>query len=720
MKKIIILTLLTLTILVPSAGAFTDIDNNHDYSESIYWLNDKGVIRGYRDGTYRPDKYVNRAELIKIVLKTLRKDTSTPATRMYYKDLKKSDWFSRYVNRATELGLISGYEDNRFRPIQYVRAAEAAKIIAKSYDLDIRARANGELWYARFYEALELIDAIPPTVENPRTFLTRGEIAEMIYRVHTNVFYNEDVNTDTDSETDTSTDTDTNSDSDTDAETDTSTDTNTDNSEGDSSAQICEASTGSKCLYVSATTVNGEGTFTAPFNNFVDALKIAEPGDYIYARGGTYNDDNARTYSAARDYTNPPNCYSVDGFCRKDLKAMIPVIDFDGYASPASPFIINNGTQSKKITISSYPNEKAILDMRDTFSTSTRDSNANSAVVISKSDVIVKDFEIVGGMINFMGNNTTRSSVINNVVRDLTIDGGDNPGLIRVERGYGQNGPSEILIEDNELYNFYDIDTPGQIPGTDVEHHGAITVLSRQTYEGYSGGGTGRITIRNNNIHNVPQAFYFKNPMEGPISITGNTFKDSYALGVFRAANLTFSNNTTIDVPNGFWQVSAMINNDPNIQAIDGQNLTFTNNTFVGLNSLLGIGYSRGINITDNIFYGLSGNFSNAIWDTPAYIFVSEYYSDTYPGTEGSIVGEINSDNNCFISTVNDFQMVQRRFSSATTGDFIRIQSFNADQSKQLFGIDQNSTFLNMTNINDVFSNPSNEDYTLKSSVGCN
>lgn len=51
------------------AATATDIVN-HQYRESIQYLYDHDVVEGYTDGTFGPDREINRAEIMKIILKS--------------------------------------------------------------------------------------------------------------------------------------------------------------------------------------------------------------------------------------------------------------------------------------------------------------------------------------------------------------------------------------------------------------------------------------------------------------------------------------------------------------------------------------------------------------------------------------------------------------------------------------------------------------------------
>lgn len=88
----------------------------------------KDIIYGYGDGTFRPDKYVSRAEYVAMTNRTYKLRSGSTAT--YFKDVKSGDWFAREVAYAVSAGYISGYPDGTFRPYQYITRQEAAVILA--------------------------------------------------------------------------------------------------------------------------------------------------------------------------------------------------------------------------------------------------------------------------------------------------------------------------------------------------------------------------------------------------------------------------------------------------------------------------------------------------------------------------------------------------------------------------------------------------------------
>ncbi len=114
-----------------SSGGFSDLGVAHKNRTAIMYLKDKGIIGGYSDGTFRPEKTVNRAELLKILVEG---KGVTPDANQYkncFKDVK-TEWFARYVCYAKEQGWVSGYSDGNFRPAQTVNKVESLKMLLNS------------------------------------------------------------------------------------------------------------------------------------------------------------------------------------------------------------------------------------------------------------------------------------------------------------------------------------------------------------------------------------------------------------------------------------------------------------------------------------------------------------------------------------------------------------------------------------------------------------
>lgn len=164
------------------AQSFPDVKASYQYKEAIDSLRADGVIAGNPDGTYRPDATINRAEFLKIVLES-RGEIDASAGECF-PDVE-DEWFAPYVCTAKTEDIVQGYSDGSFRPEQAVNFVEAAKILSLAYGQPITQWAPD--WYEPYARAIESGNAIPPTIAKLDAPLTRGEMAEMMWRLTGNI-----------------------------------------------------------------------------------------------------------------------------------------------------------------------------------------------------------------------------------------------------------------------------------------------------------------------------------------------------------------------------------------------------------------------------------------------------------------------------------------------------------------------------------------------------
>ncbi len=107
------------------------------YFEPIRVLTAKGIISGYTDKTFRPLLPISRAEFTKLVVKSQNIPVATAFTGRF-PDVPKSHWAWPYIEAAAQRGLIEGRPSGLFAPDEPVQRQEAAKIIvlAKNYTID--------------------------------------------------------------------------------------------------------------------------------------------------------------------------------------------------------------------------------------------------------------------------------------------------------------------------------------------------------------------------------------------------------------------------------------------------------------------------------------------------------------------------------------------------------------------------------------------------------
>ena len=162
--------------------AFMDVDYTNANFDAISYVREEEIVSGYSDGNYKPDNSINRAEFTKIIVGAVYtpEEIESCIFEAEFPDVATDQWFAPYVCMASNEGVIGGYPDGTFKPGNKINFAEASKIIVKGFGYDIVQR---DVWYEPFVEALSSRKAIPTTIESFGYNITRGEMAEMIYRL---------------------------------------------------------------------------------------------------------------------------------------------------------------------------------------------------------------------------------------------------------------------------------------------------------------------------------------------------------------------------------------------------------------------------------------------------------------------------------------------------------------------------------------------------------
>jgi len=98
---------------------------------------ERGYLQGFGGGVFGPDKAMTRAELATCLVRIaerLGRDTS--GTGRTFSDVNGDEWYADYVARAAMLGLVNGYEDGTFKPERTVSRAEAVTMINRMLQRD--------------------------------------------------------------------------------------------------------------------------------------------------------------------------------------------------------------------------------------------------------------------------------------------------------------------------------------------------------------------------------------------------------------------------------------------------------------------------------------------------------------------------------------------------------------------------------------------------------
>ncbi len=160
-------------------STFPDLED-YDHADSIEFLTARGIVSGYPDGNFYPDRSINRAELLKMAYAGLGQ--SADGSSSCFTDVR-DEWFAPYICEAKESGVVNGYDDGSFKPGQAVNMAEAFKMLTNSYGFSLRNAKSDEAWYEPYAEFMHANDLASKYAYYPWRDATRGEVAFWLHQL---------------------------------------------------------------------------------------------------------------------------------------------------------------------------------------------------------------------------------------------------------------------------------------------------------------------------------------------------------------------------------------------------------------------------------------------------------------------------------------------------------------------------------------------------------
>lgn len=112
-----------------TAGNFTDVKAGMWCNRAIATLTNMGIIKGYTDGSFQPNKSITRAELATIIARFAKLDVNTKT----FSDIN-GHWAQKNIELAAGNGWINGYTDGTFRPNKSIIRAETFAMINRVLD----------------------------------------------------------------------------------------------------------------------------------------------------------------------------------------------------------------------------------------------------------------------------------------------------------------------------------------------------------------------------------------------------------------------------------------------------------------------------------------------------------------------------------------------------------------------------------------------------------
>ena len=192
-KKVLSLVLcvaMLLSVMVMGTGAaFTDQDEISDnYAEAAEVLTGMGIIQGYDDGSFLPQRNINRAQVATMIYRAATGDVTDSKISQFvgedlFDDVNADDWFAGYVNYCGNAEYIKGFTPDTFGPYKQVTGYQVLAMILRAVGYDENDEYTGDQWTLRVAATAReqgLLDNLNPDT-NLAEPATRELVAQLIF-----------------------------------------------------------------------------------------------------------------------------------------------------------------------------------------------------------------------------------------------------------------------------------------------------------------------------------------------------------------------------------------------------------------------------------------------------------------------------------------------------------------------------------------------------------
>ena len=109
---------------------YSDVKQGQWFNPAISTLSNAGIISGYPDGSFKPNGFITRAEFATIAVRFF--DVQYDGKDLF-PDIS-THWAKDYINQAGSAGLVNGYPDGTFGPNKNITRAEAVTLVNRTLD----------------------------------------------------------------------------------------------------------------------------------------------------------------------------------------------------------------------------------------------------------------------------------------------------------------------------------------------------------------------------------------------------------------------------------------------------------------------------------------------------------------------------------------------------------------------------------------------------------
>lgn len=169
-----------------SALTFSDVNASSKYEKAISSMVSLGLLKGYDDGTFRPDNTITRAEFAAVITRAIgmEQTVSGASSAAIFTDMKPNGtdhWATGYVKVAYDRGIIAGMGDGTFDPDSTVTYEQAVKMVVCALGYEVAAVDKGGWPNGYLAQAQELDMLQNATITPTNSPAPRGLVAQIVF-----------------------------------------------------------------------------------------------------------------------------------------------------------------------------------------------------------------------------------------------------------------------------------------------------------------------------------------------------------------------------------------------------------------------------------------------------------------------------------------------------------------------------------------------------------
>ncbi|MDO5036785.1 MAG: amidohydrolase family protein [Tissierellia bacterium] len=115
---------------------FSDVKTGDWFYKDLALAMDKGYIKGYPDGTFQAKRFISREEAVTVIVRAFDLKGMDKEAPVFKDQAKVKAYAQEPLKIVSAEGYIGGYPDGEFKPQNFISRAEVAKIISKLMEKD--------------------------------------------------------------------------------------------------------------------------------------------------------------------------------------------------------------------------------------------------------------------------------------------------------------------------------------------------------------------------------------------------------------------------------------------------------------------------------------------------------------------------------------------------------------------------------------------------------